>query len=105
MERQPPIAAVETARGLVEPGQVGSYIFGRRTRVGINSWNPQDPWLSTILAAPQSEKREGGQTIFSTSEVSLEHVSLNSGPAVLELTDDEAQQIMESFGGDAFPPQ
>lgn len=105
IERQPPAAAVEAARGQVEPGQVGTYIFGRR-RVESNFWQPQDRWLSQILAPPQSEEQEeAGPTLLASSEVSMERVSLTPGLAVIELTDDEAQQIMDSHAEDAFPPE
>ena len=96
--------SVEAARGLVEPGQISARFLGRR-KVDTNVWQPQDPWLSLVLAPPQSEKQEEGTMVLSTSEVSMERISLAPGTAVIELTDDEAQQIIDSYGEDAFPPQ
>lgn len=105
MERQLPVASVEGASGLAEPGEAGAYIFGRR-RVEANFWQPQDRWLSQMLSPLQSERQEeAGPTVLASTEVSLERISLASGPAVIEITDEQAQQIMDSFGEDAYPPQ
>jgi hypothetical protein len=105
MEREPPVAAVEGTSGLAEPGQTGVSVFGRR-RVEANIWQPQDPWLSQMLSPPQSERQEEtGPTVLASTEVSLERISLSSGPTVIEITDEQAQQIIDSYGEDAYPPQ
>jgi hypothetical protein len=105
MERQLPVAAVKGTSGLAEPGQTGADIFGRR-RVEANFWQPQDPWLSQMLSPPQSERQEeAGPTILASTEVSLERISLSSGPAVIEISDEQAQRIIDSYGEDAYPPQ
>jgi hypothetical protein len=104
-EKSQPEAAIDTARGLAEPGLLDTAaIYGRR-RVETNAWQPQDHIYSLILAPPHSEKKEDGAIVLSTSEMSMEKVSLSSGAAVIELTDEEAQQIADSFGEDAYPPQ
>jgi hypothetical protein len=59
-----------------------------------------------MLLQPQIEKQEDtGPTLLSSTEVSLERISLASGPAVIELTDEQAQHIVDAHGKDAFPPQ
>jgi hypothetical protein len=104
-EKRVPEASVKGASGLAEPGQLdAAEIFGRR-RVQTNSWQPQDHLFSLILSPPHSEKREDGTVVLSTAEISMERISLTPGPAVIELTDEEAKEIADSFGGDAFPQQ
>jgi hypothetical protein len=105
VEKQPPEASIRGASGQAEPGQVDAAAFFGRRRVEANSWQPQDHVFSLILSPLHSEKREDGGIVLSTSEVSMEKVSLTRGPAVIELTEDEAQQIADSFGEDAYPPQ
>jgi len=104
-EKTQPEAAIQTAKSLVEPGLIDiAAMYGRR-RIETNAWQPQDHLFSLILSPPHSEKKEDGAIVLSTSEVSMEKISLSPGTAVIELTDAEAQQIADSFGEDAFPPQ
>jgi len=104
-EKRVPEASVKGTSGQAEPGQIdAAEVFGRR-RVQTNSWQPQDYLFSLILSPPHREKKEDGTVVLSTAEISMEKISLTPGPAVIELTDEEAKQIADSFGEDAYPQQ
>lgn len=104
-EKRVPEASVVGASGLAEEGQISAAeVFGRRN-VQPNAWQPQDHLFSLILSPPHSEKREDGTMVLSTTEVTMEKISLTPGRAVIELTAEEAKQIADSFGEDAYPQQ
>ena len=103
MEKPLPVAG---AGKIAEPGESSAQFFGRRGPVS-NRWQPQDRWLLLMLLPPLKDAEEefSPETLLGSDEVSLEKVSLTPGPAVIEITDEQAQQILDSHGEDAFPPQ
>lgn len=101
-ERTPPVAAV----GKIAEPESSAHFFGRR-RLAANSWQPQNHLLGLMLLPPMSEAEEPAEaeSILGSDEVTFGTVSLSSSQTVIAVTDEQARQIMDSFGEDAFPPQ
>jgi hypothetical protein len=102
-EQTPP---TPSAGVIAEPAESSAILFGRRRLT--NAWHPQTQWVGLLLSPPLSEEEDletATEQVLDHDEVSLEDVSLASGQVVINVTDEQADRLMELHEGDAFPPQ